>query len=332
MPMENSRTLFQEYLAYLGSVRTMSSHTVLAYSQDLADFERYCNSLQATPLTISVQDIRGYIGVLSARNVSSVTINRALSAIRGLFRWMILMDLRKDNPSSSLANLKTPKTLPTFLWEQEMAAFASLPTETGILWALRDTALILVMYSAGLRISEVASLRVDALDRDQRGARVIGKGNKERQVYFTQEARAALQAWLPVRSSIAMGHRGEPGGPVFIRRDGKPLSISGIRWIISRYAALSPQHIHPHTLRHSFATHLVNAGCDVRVVQELLGHASLSTTQRYTHLDMERLKKIYSKAHPHGKLEVGPTGRAQDGSQSNEHNKNERGIAGEENR
>jgi integrase/recombinase XerC len=184
-----------------------------------------------------------------------------------------------------------------------MAAFAGLPETAGILWPARDKALILVMYSAGLRISELVSLSVKKLDPDYGGARVMGKGGKERYVFFSGEGREALVEYLAERQErIRIAGRGaEPTDRLFVNRKGGPISVPGVRWIIARYAERSGlgKNIHPHSLRHSFATHLVNSGCDVRVVQELLGHASLSTTQRYTHVNIERLKKVYAKAHPH---------------------------------
>jgi integrase/recombinase XerC len=213
---------------------------------------------------------------------------------------MLRFDFRQDDPSFPLKNLKTPKTLPVFLWEAEMAHFSTLPEKAGILWPERDKALILAMYSGGLRISEAASLNLKDMAHDFSTARIIGKGNKERQVFFSGEAKEALLAYLPVRiTRIKAEH---PTDRLFISCKGNPISVPGLRWIITKYSERSAldKNIHPHSLRHSFATHLVNSGCDVRVVQELLGHASISTTQRYTHVNMERLKKVYQKAHPHG--------------------------------
>jgi integrase/recombinase XerC len=156
------------------------------------------------------------------------------------------------------------------------------------------------MYSAGLRISELASLSLENLLPDLSGGRVIGKGDKERIVFFSDEGREALAAYLPARQARIKAEK--PTGALFVNRRGGPLSIPGVRWIIKSYAERSglDKNVHPHALRHSFATHLVNSGCDVRVVQELLGHASLSTTQRYTHVNMERLKEVYAQSHPHG--------------------------------
>jgi integrase/recombinase XerC len=290
----------REYLAYLRSVRGISAETLRAYTQDLSRFEDYCVNHGRDPADAESGDVRGFIGEASLQEHAAVSINRSLSSIRGFYRWLIRMNIRGDDPASALRNLKTPRSLPVFLWEKEMAAFAELPEEKKILWPLRDKALILVMYSAGLRVSEAASLSLNNTDRDLSGARVTGKGNKERRVFFSEEAREALADWLPARRSRIPAER--PTDRLFINRRGGPVSTGGLRWIVGRYAERSglQKNVHPHALRHSFATHLVNAGCDVRVVQELLGHASLSTTQRYTHVDIEGLKRVYSEAHPHG--------------------------------
>jgi integrase/recombinase XerC len=248
--------------------------------------------------------MQDFLGDCATTNLASVSINRLLSSIRGFYHWFQRFGYRKDDPSLLLRNLKTPQTLPVFLWEREMAYFADLPQRANILWSLRDRALILTMYSGGLRISELVSLSLKVLEKDLSGARVLGKGNKERYVFFSSEAREALTAYLPARS-----RRISTEGPteqLFINFKGKGLSISGVRWIITQYARHSnlEKPIHPHALRHSFATHLINAGCDIRVVQELLGHTSISSTQGYTHVDMERLKQVYARSHPHGTARI----------------------------
>ena len=289
-----------DYLNYLRSVRGVSPRTVDAYSRDLGRFSQYCVNHNIPIEQASPYEVQSFIADLSAEGSAAVSINRALSSVRGYYRYLYRFKFRSDDPTSELKNLKSPKQLPAFLWEGEMAHFAELPDTAGILWPERDKALIMVMYSAGLRISEVASLKIQDLDRELSGAWVLGKGNKERQVFFSDEGRDALAQYLKSRSSRI--HKNKKTDHLFINRNGGPLSVPGIRWIIGKYAERSgiEKNIHPHSLRHSFATHLVNAGCDVRMVQELLGHASLSTTQRYTHVDMESLKRVYKKAHPHG--------------------------------
>jgi integrase/recombinase XerC len=159
------------------------------------------------------------------------------------------------------------------------------------------------MYSAGLRISELVSLSMSNVSCTLDDARIMGKGGKERIVFFSDDAKIAISEYLPVRAArLAMAGLDSKKGALFISRKGHALSIPGVRWIISRYAMASGlgKNIHPHALRHSFATHLVNSGCEVRVVQEMLGHSSISTTQRYTHVNLENMKNTYSKAHPHG--------------------------------
>jgi integrase/recombinase XerC len=290
----------EEYLGYLSSVRGVSERTASAYRRDLLHFSAYCANHGLSPEKASQAQVRGFIADLSAEGAASVSINRSLSSIRGFYRWMLRFGLRKDDPSSPLRNLKTPKTLPVFLWEAEMAHFSTLPEKAGILWPDRDKALILAMYSGGLRISEAASISLKSVAHDFSSARIVGKGNKERQVFFSEEAKEALLAYLPARKARIKAER--PTDRLFISLKGDPISVPGLRWIITKYSERSglDKNIHPHSLRHSFATHLVNSGCDVRVVQELLGHASISTTQRYTHVNMEHLKKVYKKAHPHG--------------------------------
>lgn len=289
----------KEYLSYLRSVRNVSDKTLEAYTHDLERFSAYCANHDLVPEKAVAYEVRSFIADLSAEGAAAVSVNRALSSIRGFYKYLCRFKYRQDNPCADLRNLKVPKQLPSFLWESEMADFADLPDTAGILWPLRDKALILLMYSGGLRISELASLSLKDLDSDLSGGRVIGKGDKERRIFFSEEAKEALAAYLPSRASRIKAEQGTD--ILFINKKGGPISIAGVRWIITRYAERSGIHknIHPHALRHSFATHLVNAGCDVRLVQELLGHSSLSTTQRYAHVDIEGLKRVYRKAHPH---------------------------------
>jgi len=286
-----------EYLEYLRVIRSVSPETERAYSNDLDKFASYCNKKEIILDRVQSADVRGFIAELSVQGLTSVSINRTLSSIRGFFRWMVKKKYLTGDPSVVLRNLKTPKTLPVFLYENEIAAFSELPESGGILWPERDKAMILAMYSSGMRISELASLTVKNTEKNLSGARVIGKGSKERQVFFSDEAREALSEYLILRNSRIK--KENPTDKLFINCKGKPISVSGVRWIIGIYSGLSgfKKNVHPHTLRHSFATHLVNSGCDVRIVQELLGHASISTTQRYTHVDADRLKKVYNKAH-----------------------------------
>ncbi|MDR2478686.1 MAG: tyrosine-type recombinase/integrase [Treponema sp.] len=303
--MSQYQSAVSEYLSYLQSVRGLSSRTIESYRTDLSHFEDYCARRDIKTETADSHEIQGFITGLNTGHQAAASVNRSLSSIRGFYRWMIRFGRRASNPCENIRNLKTPLTLPSVLWEEEMASFVELPETRGILWPARDKALIMAMYSAGLRISELVSLSMANITGKLEGARIIGKGGKERYVFFSDEARTALAGYLPERAArIRMtGIKSMPlDGSLFISRKGKPISVPGVRWIIAQYSKQSGlgKHIHPHSLRHSFATHLVNSGCDVRVVQEMLGHASLSTTQRYTHVNIEGLKKVYARTHPHG--------------------------------
>jgi integrase/recombinase XerC len=303
--MNGRQDVLHEYLSYLKAVRGVSARTLEAYGNDLSRYANYCANHEIEPEKAGPYEVQRFIADLSAEQSAPTTVNRSLSSIRGFYRWMLRFGRRTDNPCENLKNVKTPKNLPSVLWEEEMASFAELPDTAGILWPARDKALIMAMYSAGLRISELVSLTLDRVTAALEGAKITGKGGRERYVFFSDEARLALSEYLPERAArIRMaGLKGAaPGGPLFISGKGRPISVPGVRWIIGRYAERSGlgKNIHPHSLRHSFATHLVNSGCDVRIVQEMLGHSSLSTTQRYTHVNIENMKRVYAKAHPHG--------------------------------
>ena len=297
--------MIEQYLLYLKAVRGMQGRTLAAYGNDLSRFANYCSNFNIIPELADSRGVQHFIADLSAEGISSASVNRSLSSIRGFYRWLIRTGKRKDDPSAGIRNLKIARTLPEFLWEGEMAVFAGLPEKEEILWPVRDKALILAMYSAGLRIAELYSLSMSSLDDDAASALVTGKGSKERYVFFSEEASQAMKEYFPFRAEKIKAEK--PTNQVFINRRGGPLSVPGIRWIIGKYGERSGlgKHIHPHALRHSFATHLINSGCDVRLVQEMLGHASISTTQRYTHVDMERLKQAYMKAHPHANIYTG---------------------------
>ena len=294
-----------EYLNYLESVRGYSQRTLEAYSNDLSRYVNYCANHGIAAVEASGYEVQSFIAELSAENMAATSVNRCLSSIRGFYRWMMRLGRREDNPCLSLKNLKTPVKLPAVLWENEMADFASLPETAGILWPQRDKALIMTMYSAGLRISEIVNLSMTDISCTFEEAKITGKVGKQRYVFFSDEAKEAIAEYLPHREArlrmTGAGGADPKKSALFINRKGKPISVPGVRWIISRYSQYSGlgKNVHPHALRHSFATHLVNSGCDVRIVQEMLGHSSISTTQRYTHVNIEKMKKVYEAAHPH---------------------------------
>jgi len=299
----NASAIVADYLSYLNSVKGCSPRTIESYNNDLTRYANYCVNHDISIEKAEPYEVQKFIADLTAESMASTSINRCLSSIRGLYRWFIRFKKRNDDPCASLRNVKTKKQLPTVLWENEMADFASMPQTSKILWPFRDEALILAMYSAGMRISETVSLSMKDISPSHDEAKITGKGGKQRYVFFSKEAKSAIEEYLPQREArLKMAGIDGKKTALFISRKGQPISVSGVRWIISRYAQQSGigKNIHPHSLRHSFATHLVNSGCDVRVVQEMLGHSSLSTTQRYTHVNIEGLKKVYAASHPHG--------------------------------
>jgi len=297
--------IIQEYLSYLASVKGCSAMTIDSYRNDLSRYANYCANHDIIPEKAAPYEVQSFIADLSAENMAASSVNRYLSTIRGFYRYLIRNEKRNDNPCSNLRNVKMPVRIPSVLWEDEMADFALLPETTGILWPERDKALILAMYSAGLRISEVVSLSMENISSSLDEAKITGKGGRQRYVFFSDQAKDAIIEYLPQRASrLILNGKIDKQGSLFISRRGNAISVPGVRWIITRYAqqfGSSGKNIHPHALRHSFATHLVNSGCDVRVVQEMLGHSSISTTQRYTHISIENMKKVYAASHPHAK-------------------------------
>ncbi|MDR0909404.1 MAG: tyrosine-type recombinase/integrase [Spirochaetaceae bacterium] len=288
--------LLREYLQYLKAVRGFSKYTLLSYGTDLKHFEIYCEHSDIDIIKASKDDVRLFFGDMSLEGIHQASCNRAMSTIRGFYRYLVRKGIRETNPATGIHNMRTKQTLPNFLWEGEMAEFYETEETKHILWPERDKAIILAMYSGGLRISELAFLQINQLEEDCKGANVIGKGDKERQVFFSEEAAEAIREWLLVREE-----KNIQTARLFVSMHDKPISVRGLRYIIDRYseAANLKKHVNPHALRHSFATHLVNGGCDVRIVQELMGHSNISTTARYTHVDIEGLKRVYYKAHPH---------------------------------
>jgi site-specific recombinase XerD len=304
----------EEYLAYLGAVRGLSPRTLRSYREDFDAFERFAPS----PDDANATDIRAFVASLVTEGKASSSVNRALSAIRGYFRYRVRFGGLAVDPSRDVECLPSKRPLPRFLFEDEAAAFVQLP-EGELFGPSRDRAMLEFLYSTGCRVAEASNLTLDRLNLAGGSARVLGKGSKERVVFLASPAKAAIAAYLPLRSERLRRMQGEERSAVegvsaslpsarsskeylFINMRGGRLTERGIEWIIQGYAERSglKRSVTPHAFRHSFATHLVEHGADIRAVQELLGHSSVSTTQIYTHVDMERLRKVYEQAHPHG--------------------------------
>jgi integrase/recombinase XerC len=312
----------EAYLAYLGAVRGLSPRTLRSYREDFQAFERVMNALGPgfDVDAARASDLRAFAAALVTEGKAGSSVNRALSALRGYYRYRVRYGGLELDPSKDVEGLPYKRPLPRFLFEEEANAFMALPEGEGFAPS-RDRAMLEFLYSTGCRVAEASNLTLDKLDLSGGSARVIGKGSKERVVFLAPPARAALEAYLPLRSarmsrlgaSIGKAAKAEAGNVepkarapakeyLFVNARGGRLSERGIEWLLQGYSERSGtlRPVSPHAFRHSFATHLVGRGADIRAVQELLGHASVSTTQVYAHVDMERLRKVYEQAHPHG--------------------------------
>ena len=302
----------ESYLVYLGTVRKLSPHTLESYGKDLEKYESFLTSEGVAAERAGVADARGFVAWLTAQGLSPRSINRMVSGVRGWYRFLERRGVVEANPFSEIRSLRTEKRLPSFLFEEEMARLVEMPSREPCpdgdeFWKLRDRAVLETLYSTGCRISELVSLDLADVDLKNRTARVMGKGSKERNLFLGEAAVHALREYMSRRPFHARP-AGQPGAEdstraLFINQRGGRVTDRGVRFILGEYLARANlgKHVTPHTFRHSFATHLLDRGADIRAVQQLLGHASLSTTQVYTHVGLERLKKVYRRAHPHAR-------------------------------
>ncbi len=291
----------EEFLVYLSTVRGMTDNTIAAYSED---YKKLCEFLgeDAEIDKVSLQNLRFCVGSLSAQKYSVASINRFIASVRALFAYSQKFGRLKINPALQIKSLKAPKHLPNFMTPTEVDALCEAPEKKELLWESRDKAIFEMLYSSGCRVAELASLKLGDFAGGGKSAVVKGKGKKDRIVYFEADALKALSEYLPERKAL-LARLGLPGQKaLFVNRKGGPLTTRGIRWIVSRYSGAegTNRHVSPHAFRHTFATAMISKGADVRVVQEMLGHASISTTQRYTHVTTQQLIDIYKQAHPHG--------------------------------
>lgn len=290
-----------DFIRSIKAERDLSPHTVTAYTADLAQFAEW--SARGHVVTIDAVDrrhLRRYVGYLGQRSYARRTIARKISAVRSLLRWAVLHDLIESSPAEDLGVPKLDRPLPKVLKMEDAARLMELPPNddpTGI----RDRALLELLYGSGLRVAELCALDLDDIELRHGTVQVTGKGRKQRRVPISDEARAALHQYLEGsrRSFLESGRAQTAIAALFLNKRGRRLDPRSVRAALSRYAmadGLPP--VSPHDLRHSFATHLLDAGADLRVVQELLGHENLATTEIYTHVSTERLREVYEQSHP----------------------------------
>jgi tyrosine recombinase XerC len=281
--------LIERFVRYLEIEKNYSSHTILNYRLDLNDFLKFLG--EAPVESVDYLLLRKYLAILKEKKLGSRSMARHLSALRSFFKFLTREGFLKTNPILSVSSPKLDKHLPQFLTEEEVTRLieSSLPKDE---MGLRDRAILETFYSTGMRISELVSLSQDDLDFIGGVVKLKGKGKKERIAPIGDKAISSLREYLEKRKKQTSA--------VFLNKRGTRITDRGVRNIVGKYLKVSgmKRGVSPHTLRHSFATHLLNRGADLRTVQELLGHANLSTTQIYTHLTTEKLKSVYDKAHP----------------------------------
>jgi tyrosine recombinase XerC len=293
--MEN---YIDEFISYIEIERNYSQHTVSSYKADLLDFREFLIRLNDSLLSVDEIDhlaIRSYLADLQGRQLSRSTVLRKLSTLRSFFKYLSRRGYLDTDPTSALATPKVRRKLPEFLELSEVEALLSAP-DTKTIVGLRDQAILELLYSTGMRVGELLALNLSDLDRESALVKVRGKGKKERLLPVGGPAMSALENYLARRYELSS----RPSQAIFLSQRGNRPDAKSIRRRLEKYArdAGIKKKITPHTLRHTFATHMLNAGADLRSVQELLGHASLSTTQIYTHVTADRLKQVYEKAHP----------------------------------
>jgi len=320
------RTAIARFLQFLAVERNASAYTVKSYREDLSALADYLTEAHGgrlpSPGDVTVFDLRGYVAALHESGYAKTSIARHLASLRGFFRFGQREGWAETNPAKPLRNPRKGRTLPHFLSAEDLGRLFDAPSADKPM-GLRDRAILETMYSAGLRVSEVVGLDDGDLDFDAAILRVRGKGRKERLAPVGSYATRALDRWLKVRQLAPSPEKGSgpigrngpegaahqldlttfPEAPVFVNRFGRRLTTRSVGRMLEKYLKLAglDRRTTPHSLRHSFATHLLDRGADIRSVQELLGHKSLVTTQIYTHVSTATLREVYERAHPRAK-------------------------------
>ncbi|MFW6251054.1 MAG: site-specific tyrosine recombinase/integron integrase [Alkalispirochaetaceae bacterium] len=290
------------YLSYLRSVRNLSEQTIASYRSDLDAFWLWLEERGEGLEEVDSRTLRRYVRELGHRGAAPATVNRHISALNGLFKYQMRFGGRNANPMEAVRSLRLRRTLPDILFEEEISEILDFEAETFA--ELRDKVLLELLYSAGCRISELLGIDVDDIAFKRRAVLVRGKGGKDRFVFLNEHSYRAISDYLPMRRELLRRKGITDEKALILNQRGARLTQRGAALLIEkRLRTLKvAKRVSPHTFRHSFATHMLDRGADIRVVQELLGHSSLSTTQVYTHLGVSRLKEVYARAHPHGAL------------------------------
>ena len=293
------------FLNALQTVQGASAHTIKAYAEDLNQFIDFASTEGVTDIqAVDPALLRSFLAHLQAQNLARASRARKTASLRSFFAYLAKHGLLPRSPAIGLRSVKTERRLPKFLRSDEIEALLAAPDAAKPL-GLRDRALLETLYASGMRAGELVTLNLGDVDYDEGIIRVVGKGDKERVTLLGRQAVFALERYIRKGRPTLLLNAERDDGALFVNRYGKRLSDRGVRKLFDRYCAAASTHlkITPHVMRHTFATHLLSNGADLRLIQELLGHASVATTQMYTHVTTERLQEVYEQAHPRAKRE-----------------------------
>ncbi len=292
-----------EFLNYCSDIRNYSKHTISSYSHDLRLFAEYVEAQELIFGELQFEDARRFVAKMKRNSYEESSMNRIISGIKSFYRYCLRFDLLDDNPFSLVKSMKSSRKLPSVLTIEEVSSFIHAPGYDVI--GMRDRVIFRVLYSTGCRLSELLTMNIPDLDLQQKRVIVHGKGDKDRFVFLSTNTIKDIELYLPLREQylISRGLVEASQKPLFINKQGKQLTPQGVHYIFHTYAKKIgiEKHVTPHTFRHTFATHLLDHDAGIRVVQELLGHENISTTQIYSHVSVKRLKDVYKETHPHGR-------------------------------
>lgn len=293
----------EQYLEYLTSVRSLSEHSVNAYRRDLCIFGDFLKERRMDYARLEPQEIRSFLARLKREHYASASINRILSGVKGFYRYCRRFSLLEENPMERVKGMSRRRRLPTVLTFDEVMDLIMAPGDD--FFGCRDAAIFHILYATGCRLGELVQMDASDVRIAEQTVLIRGKGDRQRMGYLTGAAAEHLELYLPMRKLYQEGFRVTEGDrkALVISRGGRRITPQGVHYIFEQHVrnlGLS-KHVTPHTLRHTFATHLLDHDAGIRIVQELLGHAHISTTQIYAHVGIERLRKVYEQAHPHGR-------------------------------
>ena len=293
-------TIQEEYLYMLKVERQFSEHTLKSYYDDIVQFHSFLEQEYLNLNTFEYKDARNFLSFLYSKNLKRTTVSRKISTLRSFYEYWMTQDETVVNPFVQLVHPKKEQYLPHFFYEEEMEALFQT-VSTDVKKGMRDRVILELLYATGIRVSELVNIKIQDLDMQTPGVKVLGKGHKERFVPFGEFCRQSIEVYLQeFKPKLNSNH-----DFLLVNMNGAPITERGVRYVLNdvvkRTAGVTE--IHPHKLRHTFATHMLNQGADLRTVQSLLGHVNLSTTGRYTHVSNEQLKKVYLNAHPRAKKE-----------------------------